>query len=407
MTEDQINEAISEYYLGNKTIARQILLDVVEDQPANEEAWLLLSIYCESTEEKIITLGRVLSINPYNQTARDMLRQFTISGEADTWANSGLQTFTPAITRNPAAKNENAAVGPSQEALPFDVSRVRAQNPKTNALETRWYKVGIGFLGGAVLLWGIFIGLLIKGQGPGIIPVTGHTPTLIESHPVVALEITQTPTTTVTLTAVSTGTPTSLAGTQLTPTITLTASKTLQPTVSKTPTITVTSTQTLLPTATLQPSRTLIPTFTFTPTFTVSPTFQNQGGTQVDPIKPGNGYRFVGIGTMKVESSTWQPGQIGLAVLKLWFSCELPADEICATELFSFELVSSTSRAYPRIDDPSIPKPWFGSIINLPTYGGNSEEGYLGFSISSSEYLLLLRVGNTLEPGSEAYFELP
>lgn len=407
MTEDQINEAISEYYLGNKTIARQILLDVVENQPANEEAWLLLSIYCESTDEKIIALGRVLSINPDSQTARDMLRQFTISGEADTWANNSLQSFAPANTGNPAAKNENAAIHPSQEALPFDVSHVRTQNQKTNALETRWFKVGIGFLSGTILLWGIFIGLLIKGQGSGFIPVTGYTPTIIESHSAIALEITHTPTSTTTFTAIPTWTPTDQAGTALTPTITLTASKTLQPTVSKTPTITAIPTQTLLPTATIQPSRTLISTASFIPSFTVSPTFQNIGGTQVDPVKPGNGYRFVGIGTMKVESSTWQPGQTGLTVLKIWFSCELRADEICATELFSFEFVSSSSSAYPRINDPSIPTPSFGSIINMPTYGGNSEQGYMGFSISSSEYQLLLRVVNTLEPGSAAYFELP
>ncbi len=110
---------------------------------------------------------------------------------------------------------------------------------------------------------------------------------------------------------------------------------------------------------------------------------------------------------MTIESSSWASGKTGIAYLLISFNCERPASEICPTETFKFDLVASPGSVYSRENNPAIPLPSFGSIINLPTYGGSMESGYAGFSITRPERSLLLRVGNTLEPGFEAYFGLP
>ena len=110
---------------------------------------------------------------------------------------------------------------------------------------------------------------------------------------------------------------------------------------------------------------------------------------------------------MTVESSSWVPGQTGMISLLMAFNCERPATEICPTETYTFDLVTGSGSVYARENNPAIPQPSFGSIINLPTYGGTMETGYVGFSITNLENSLFLRVGNTLEPGLAVYFALP
>jgi len=134
------------------------------------------------------------------------------------------------------------------------------------------------------------------------------------------------------------------------------------------------------------------PTKTPSPTRTLSPTNTPVIGTFDNPIPISLSYRFPGYGTLKVNSSSWMPGQTGLAIVELSFECERPADQECRTGDFMFDVLGGSGNGYTPAFDSGIPTPHFGSFINPPIFGGGVEKGYYGFLITEKEDLLKMRV---------------
>ncbi len=66
-------EAIAAIRAGDKETGRELILDVLEDDPRNETAWTWACDVAETTEERIHCLRQVLSINPSNEAARRYL----------------------------------------------------------------------------------------------------------------------------------------------------------------------------------------------------------------------------------------------------------------------------------------------------------------------------------------------
>jgi hypothetical protein len=58
---------------GDKDTARDLLLQVVEADEQNEEAWLWLSGAVDDPEDQQVALENVIDINPHNQAARQGL----------------------------------------------------------------------------------------------------------------------------------------------------------------------------------------------------------------------------------------------------------------------------------------------------------------------------------------------
>jgi Tfp pilus assembly protein PilF len=58
---------------GDKDTARDMLLQVVEVDEHNEEAWLWLSGAVDDLEDQQVALENVLAINPNNAAAREGL----------------------------------------------------------------------------------------------------------------------------------------------------------------------------------------------------------------------------------------------------------------------------------------------------------------------------------------------
>jgi Tfp pilus assembly protein PilF len=58
---------------GDKDTARDMLLQVVEVEEHNEEAWLWLSGAVDDLEDQQVALENVLAINPNNAAAREGL----------------------------------------------------------------------------------------------------------------------------------------------------------------------------------------------------------------------------------------------------------------------------------------------------------------------------------------------
>jgi hypothetical protein len=71
MTPDQIlARAIAAYKAGRKTEARQLLEQILQQDEANEAAWLWLSGAVETDAQRLACLEQVLAINPDNEVAQ-------------------------------------------------------------------------------------------------------------------------------------------------------------------------------------------------------------------------------------------------------------------------------------------------------------------------------------------------
>lgn len=70
MAQNSVNDAIAALKAGNKEEARALLLAILDDEPKNEDAWLVLSAAVDDPRRKLQCLETVLEINPDNQVAR-------------------------------------------------------------------------------------------------------------------------------------------------------------------------------------------------------------------------------------------------------------------------------------------------------------------------------------------------
>lgn len=73
LTPDILQQAISMARAGRKVEARDLLLQIVEDDPQCEVAWIWLSGLVDSLEDKIIACENVLVLNPSNDKVRAYL----------------------------------------------------------------------------------------------------------------------------------------------------------------------------------------------------------------------------------------------------------------------------------------------------------------------------------------------
>jgi BMFP domain-containing protein YqiC len=63
---------------GEKGTARDLLDELIVEQPDNEQAWLLQADMVEDSNEEYDCLQHVLAINPHNQAARQKLEALLI-----------------------------------------------------------------------------------------------------------------------------------------------------------------------------------------------------------------------------------------------------------------------------------------------------------------------------------------
>jgi hypothetical protein len=66
----QLKQAVSAIKAGDKETGRQLLQEVLDDDPMNENAWLWMAKAASSRKEKIDCLRKVLQINPDNEVAQ-------------------------------------------------------------------------------------------------------------------------------------------------------------------------------------------------------------------------------------------------------------------------------------------------------------------------------------------------
>ena len=67
---DLMKQGVELARAGDKSRARPLLRQAVEDDPANESAWMWLASVAESPQEALTTLERVLALNPNHEQAQ-------------------------------------------------------------------------------------------------------------------------------------------------------------------------------------------------------------------------------------------------------------------------------------------------------------------------------------------------
>jgi hypothetical protein len=90
------------------------------------------------------------------------------------------------------------------------------------------------------------------------------------------------------------------------------------------------------------------------------------------------------VNTMNMFNVPPETGQEWVLV-NVTFNCNLPADEVCTTQLMQFELVGTTGRAYNHQMLAVLDNPFAGEV-----FGGGTATGDIGFIVDSSDTDLLL-----------------
>ncbi len=105
---DVLRRAVDLARAGKRVEARTILLDVVENDPRNEIAWMWLSGLVDSLDDQIIACENVLAINPANERVRLYL--------AELERRKGGQVYSVPVNAGNSSKGENPNSAPEQES---------------------------------------------------------------------------------------------------------------------------------------------------------------------------------------------------------------------------------------------------------------------------------------------------
>jgi hypothetical protein len=106
---DKLTRAIEYTKSGDKAKARQLLTELIRDEPNNESAWLWMSGVVEKPDRQIYCLQQALRINPNNQHASMGLAKLT--SQNSQFAGSGRQVpgVKELVEMNPSARSADQA----------------------------------------------------------------------------------------------------------------------------------------------------------------------------------------------------------------------------------------------------------------------------------------------------------
>ena len=241
-TDDLLQEGIAALKAGHKTVARNMLMQVVQQDERNEMAWLWLSGTVDTDEERRICLENVLSINPNNGLARRGLESLLASRDVQPLRPISPPTPSTAPATTPRERRTHP---PAHAVTPDEIQRKKRKVPPKRekaAKQQRGLIIGIVAGVSAVacivfigIWWAINSRLLQLGPAAPVaaditqIPPTaipsGESSEEVESEPTVAptveVRATDTPRPTVTSapTKVSTATPVPRTGTPEPPSV--------------------------------------------------------------------------------------------------------------------------------------------------------------------------------------------
>ncbi len=158
---------------GRQAEARALLQQVLQADPRSEQGWLWMSAVVETDAERRTCLERVLSINPYNQTAQARLEKLSPVDspvtDLSTGQNAGPTSphSMPTLGMDPVAPGSRRIRRLAPQAEPEDeLARLRAAqiqppapSPEANASQSDPYMaliliggLSVTAIGGALML---------------------------------------------------------------------------------------------------------------------------------------------------------------------------------------------------------------------------------------------------------------
>jgi hypothetical protein len=124
LTDQIYKEAIAAIRAGDKAAGREKLLKVIELDEFHEHAWMWLGATVDTDDERIICLENVLTINPQNEKARQVLDKLRSKQQS------------PAAPTIPPAPGSSAGPPPDPETAPAEAPKAVAEDSWRSSLYT-------------------------------------------------------------------------------------------------------------------------------------------------------------------------------------------------------------------------------------------------------------------------------
>ncbi len=132
-----LRDGIAAAKAGDKALTRRLLREAVYLEPDNEVAWLWLAGVAESPQDALVSLQRVLEINPNNERAREGLKSARLQAgvaEAKAGNKAAARPLLKAVVdqepTNELAWLWLAGVAESPQGMMSSLQRVLDINPK-------------------------------------------------------------------------------------------------------------------------------------------------------------------------------------------------------------------------------------------------------------------------------------
>jgi hypothetical protein len=142
---DLLQQAMTAIEIGDNAQGRQLLDQVIAQEPNNETAWLMMAVAVEDVQQRRICLERVLSINPGNQEALAALARLSTSpltpasrGERGNPPSQPLPGTPPAFTPPFTWEGEPKAYGASSDSYFGPLPSSEPEKPADTPLSFDW-----------------------------------------------------------------------------------------------------------------------------------------------------------------------------------------------------------------------------------------------------------------------------
>lgn len=106
-----MQEAIAKAQSGNREAARTLLLQLIQQEPANQAAWLWLADTCDTASERKAILSRAIKLNPNNPVLKQALNRIDSLGDTPTETPQLTSPRPPAMTGKPGTLFEEPDLG--------------------------------------------------------------------------------------------------------------------------------------------------------------------------------------------------------------------------------------------------------------------------------------------------------
>ena len=141
MTTEKLNTAIQLIQSGHRQSAVPVLREIIQENPADEHAWLWLYTCVDQVEQKKLCLQNVLKLNPANQQAREALAALTAPVPAPVASADGMGSREERI-ENREERMEWQRTEPDQvereKTEPEKVEREEAQAAQAQPPQMDW-----------------------------------------------------------------------------------------------------------------------------------------------------------------------------------------------------------------------------------------------------------------------------